>query len=686
VTPHSNRLIGETSPYLLQHAHNPVDWYPWSEEALAKARSENKPILVSIGYAACHWCHVMEKESFEDEATAHLMNSHFVCIKIDREERPDLDHFFMDALQSISGNGGWPLNMFLTQEAKPFYGGTYFPPAPIPNRISWKQLLVRIHEAFHKRREDIEEQANGIIEHLSRSNKLNEKMKQRFELPLEDLFKTAQLENILENLLSVADTHHGGFGNAPKFPQTFSIQYLLRYHHYHQNKTALEQAELSLQKMMYGGIYDQIGGGFCRYSTDNEWLAPHFEKMTYDNALLILVYTEAYQITQNDEYKRVVEETISFMTREMQDKSGGFYAALDADSEGIEGKFYTWQKREFEEITGDRAYSDFFDISEEGNWEHVNIPRMKITVSAWSQLHGFTEEEGIERIREIKSKLLHARSKRIRPLTDDKILLGWNALFNQALSRAGLATGNQAWIDLAVKNMDFLLGAFEEKTKEIWLHTHKAGISKYPAFLDDLAYLIQALIYLYEAEPRTRYLDKAIEVLQFVLDHYSDEEEVYFLFSPDFHQEVAVRKLDLYDGAIPSGNGIMAWNLYRLSVLFNKPGWKTRSIKMLEGTREALLKWPNSFGNWANLLMEVIEGTYEILVLGPEADAGGKSLLQKFLPNRVFMSAFEADPAYPLMQGRSAKGENQYFLCKDYACQLPFFTESELLEAILTKR
>jgi uncharacterized protein YyaL (SSP411 family) len=686
VTRFSNRLIAETSPYLLQHAHNPVDWYPWSEEALSRAKEENKPILVSIGYAACHWCHVMEKESFEDEATAQLMNSHFVCIKVDREERPDLDHFFMDALQSISGGGGWPLNMFLTQEAKPFYGGTYFPPEPIPNRVSWKQLLVRIHEAFHKRREEIEEQANGIIEHLTHSNRLNEKLKQRFELPQEDLFKKEQLETVLNNLLSVADTQYGGFGNAPKFPQTFSIQYLLRYHHYHQSQVALDQAELSLQKMMYGGIYDQLGGGFCRYSTDNEWLAPHFEKMTYDNALLILVFTEAYQITRNNEYKRVVEETISFMTREMRGKNGGFYAALDADSEGVEGKFYTWQKKEFEEIVGSQDFNELFDITETGNWEHVNIPRMKMTIGAWIKSRGLTEKEAFEKVSIVKSKLLKARSRKVRPQTDDKILLGWNALFNQALTRAGLAMGNQEWIDLAVTNMDFLLGAFEDNTKEIWLHTHKEGISKFPAFLDDLANLIQALVYLYEAEPRTWYLDKAKKVLQFVIDHYSDEEGVYFLFSPDFHQEVPVRKLDLYDGATPSGNAIMAWNLYRMSILFNEPEWKIRAIRMLEGTREALVRWPNSFGNWANLLLEVMESSYEIVVLGPEAAARGKSLLKNFIPNRVFMSASAPDPVYPLMQGRPDNAVNQYFLCSNYACELPFFTEFELLEAILTKR
>ena len=679
-------MIGETSPYLLQHAHNPVDWYPWSEEALEKAKLENKPILVSIGYSACHWCHVMEKESFEDVPTAQLMNSYFVCIKIDREERPDLDHFFMDALQSIAGSGGWPLNMFLTPDAKPFYGGTYFPPEPLYNRISWKQLLVKIHEAFYKRREEIEEQANGIIQHLTQANKLNEKMKQRFDLPFEEFLNGQICKTIQENLLSSADTINGGFGAAPKFPQTFSIQYLLRYHHFYHDRAALLHAEFSLQSMMKGGLYDQVGGGFCRYSTDNEWLVPHFEKMTYDNALLILVYTEAYQLTGKQEYKRAVEETISFMIREMMDVNGGFYAALDADSEGVEGKFYTWEKHEFEEITQDEIYSALFDISDEGNWEGMNIPRMKMTIPEWSAQNGFSDEKGLKKIEKTKEKLLEIRALRVRPQTDDKILLGWNALFNQALSRAGLAMGNQSWIELAVTNMNFLLQVFESKEDKIWHHTCKAGKSKYPAFLDDLAYLIQALIYLYEAIPHSDYLKKAYEIMEYAEKHYSDEEEVYFLYSPDFQQDVAVRKLDLYDGATPSGNGIMAWNFYRMSILFDRPDWKKRSLKMLEGTREAMVKWPNSFGVWANFLLEIIVGTHEILVLGPNAEASGSSILQNFIPNRVFMSASEPDSFFPLMQNKHLTGSKTYYLCQNYACQLPFSTESELIQAILTKR
>ena len=680
-----NRLINETSPYLLQHAHNPVDWFPWSDEALTKAKQENKPMLVSIGYAACHWCHVMEKESFEDPATALLMNRYFVCIKIDREERPDLDHFFMDALQAISGNGGWPLNMFLTPEAKPFYGGTYFPPEPMQNRISWKQLLVNIHDAFQKRRDEIEEQANDIIAHLSKTNQVNEKMKDRFRLYSDQSYQSEDLQKITAKLLESADQLEGGFGRAPKFPQSFSLQYLLRFFHFTGDIRAKDQALLSLDKMMQGGIYDHIGGGFCRYSTDNEWLAPHFEKMTYDNALLLTLYSEAYQLTGNTAYKRVVEETIGFMCREMLSVEGGFYAALDADSEGVEGKFYTWTKKEFDGVIADQRISDLFDITEQGNWEHINIPRMKRSLADWSAANGVEEEVALSLVSSAKAKLLSHREIRIRPLTDDKIILGWNALFNQGLTRAGLAFQRMDWIELAKKNMDFLINNFYDHSSGKWLHTYKAGQAKFPAFLDDLAYLVQSLIFLYEGNSDTGYLDKAAQIMDYLLENFSDEEQVYFLFTPGFDSAVPVRKLDLYDGALPSGNAIMAWNLYRLSLLLDNPAWKKRAGKMLEGTKDAVIQWPNSFGIWANFMLEMVEGTLEIAVVGVEALNKSRQLLKNYIPNRVIMSAMQEDDRFPLLKGRAKEGDTAYYLCQNYTCQLPFYTESEVISAILTK-
>jgi len=683
---HTNRLINETSPYLLQHAHNPVDWYAWGDEALQRAKQEDKPILVSIGYAACHWCHVMERESFEDLQTASLMNQYFICIKIDREERPDLDHFFMDALQATSGNGGWPLNMFLTSDGKPFYGGTYFPPEAMHNRISWKELLVQLHGAYQKRRADIEEQAKNLIEHLQKSNQL--KVNKSFELPQEEMFTPQQTQKIFNNIMGAADQVEGGFGNAPKFPQTYTIQYLLRYHHFTGNSVALDQAVLSLKKMMRGGIYDQLGGGFCRYSTDAYWLAPHFEKMTYDNALLLLVLAEAFQITADQEYKRVAAETIGFMQRELQAANGGFYAALDADSEGVEGKFYTWNKNEFEQILGEdaAAIAALYDVTEHGNWEEVNILHMQKSIQDWAKDIRLSEKEALALLAEAKAKLMACRSKRVRPATDDKIILGWNALFNQALSKAGQAFGEEEWISMATQNMDFLLSSFENKTNGQLLHTHKAGVSKYPAFLDDVAYLIQALLYLYEPTGVLEYLEKARSLMHYAIEHFSDEEQLFFYYTPGFQSDILVRKKDLYDGAIPSGNSIMAWNLHRLGLLFDQQEWRKRAEMMLETVKDAAVKYPTSYGIWSNLLLEYTQGTHEILVLGPQARQMGNELLSMFVPNKVFMAAPAASLGYPLMDGRLAAPDTLVYICRNYACSLPLASLEEAMLLVLTKR
>jgi uncharacterized protein YyaL (SSP411 family) len=682
----SNRLINETSPYLLQHAHNPVDWYAWGQEALQRAKQEDKPMLVSIGYAACHWCHVMERESFEDLPTASLMNQYFICIKIDREERPDLDHFFMDALQATSGNGGWPLNMFLTSDGRPFYGGTYFPPERMHNRISWKELLLQIHGAYQKRRAEIEEQANNLIAHLQKSNQL--KVNSRFEVSQEEMFTEQQTQKIFNNIMGAADQVEGGFGHAPKFPQTYTIQYLLRYHHFTGNREALDQATLSLKKMMRGGIYDQLGGGFCRYSTDAQWLAPHFEKMTYDNALLLLVLAEAFQLTGDPEYKRVAVETIDFMQRELQDANGGFYAALDADSEGEEGKFYTWSKKEFEQVLGEDApaIAALFDVTEQGNWEEVNILHMQKSIQEWAGEISLTEETAMSLLFEAKSKLMACRNKRVRPATDDKIILGWNALFNQALSKAGQAFGEEEWTALAIQNMEFLLGSFESRENGQFLHTHKAGVSKYPAFLDDVAYLIQALLYLYEPTGSLDYLEKAKALMLYAIENFGDEEQLFFYYTPSFQSDILVRKKDLYDGAIPSGNAIMAWNLYRLGLLFDQQDWRKRAEMMLETVKDAAVKYPTSYGIWSNLLLEFTQGTHEILVLGPQARQMGQELLSSYVPNKVFMAAVEAKTGYPLMEGRLSTPDTKIFICRNYTCSLPLATPEEAMALVLTKR
>lgn len=683
-----NRLIKETSPYLLQHAHNPVDWYSWGSEALERAKQEDKPIIVSIGYAACHWCHVMERESFEDQQTALLMNKYFICIKVDREERPDLDHFFMDALQASSGQGGWPLNMFLTSEAKPFYGGTYFPPQRMHNRISWNELLVQIHEAYHKRRTEIMQQADNLIEHLRKSNDHQTLAGAMLTNDRENLFTAAQAAKMFKNIMGAADQVEGGFGRAPKFPQTYSIQYLLRYHHFTGDQDAMAQAVLSLKKMMRGGIYDQIGGGFCRYSTDNQWLAPHFEKMTYDNALLLLVLSEAFQLTGDKEYERVAAETIGFMQREMMTAEGGFYAALDADSEGIEGKFYTWSRKELDEVLGEdaAAIATLYDVTDDGNWEHVNILRMNKGFEEWAMEAGFTLEEAMTCKVRATEKMMQCRNQRTRPATDDKIILGWNALFNQALSKAGQAFGRDEWIALAETNMAFLVSRFYNKETAQYWHTHKEGISKYPAFLDDIAYLIQSLLFLYEPTGNTAYLERAKAIMAYAIEQFSDEENLFFYYTPVFQQDMPVRKKDVYDGATPSGNSTMAWNLYRLARLFNLREWEKRACSMLETVMNTSVKHPTSYGIWSNLALELAQGTHEILVLGGDAIEKGRLLLSQYIPNKVFMASVDAWIEYPLMAGKKGGAESNIFFCRDYACKLPFTNIEAALAAVLTKR
>ncbi|MEI9809734.1 MAG: thioredoxin domain-containing protein [Bacteroidota bacterium] len=419
---HTNHLIHETSPYLLQHAHNPVNWYSWGEEALSKAKAENKPVLVSIGYAACHWCHVMERESFEDEATAQLMNEHFINIKIDREERPDIDHIYMDAVQAMTGSGGWPLNVFLTPDAKPFYGGTYFPPKRAFNRASWQEVLQNVIQAFKERRHEIDAQAENLTDHLVQSNS--------FGLGTTDpdqVFTKEKLDEAFQNSMKPADKEWGGFGKAPKFPQTFTIQFLLRYHHatsFQLSKSseatpsggevgaALHQALLSLDKMIEGGIYDQVGGGFARYSTDTEWLAPHFEKMLYDNALLIAVLSEAYQLTKKERYREVMDETMSFIRRELLHPGNGFYSALDADSEGEEGKFYVWEVNEIKELLGDEAalFCKYYDATESGNWESKNILRVKTPLKEFARQNSIGADELKEMLAKGREKLLAKRN------------------------------------------------------------------------------------------------------------------------------------------------------------------------------------------------------------------------------------------------------------------------------------
>jgi uncharacterized protein len=691
----TNQLINETSPYLLQHAHNPVNWFAWGTEALQKANEENKPILVSIGYSACHWCHVMERESFEDEATAQIMNELFVNIKIDREERPDLDHIYMDAVQAMTGSGGWPLNVFLTPDCKPFYGGTYFPPVKAYNRPSWKEILQSISKSFNEKRNEIDAQAENLIEHLQKANSFGIAALSDTDDGQAALFKKEKLDEAFGNIMKAADKEWGGFGKAPKFPQTFTIQFLLRYAYINQAddklaKAALKQACLSLDKMIDGGIYDQIGGGFARYSTDAEWLAPHFEKMLYDNALLISVLSEAYQFTKNEKYKKLIEETIVFIERELTNNNGGFYAALDADSEGEEGKYYVWKYEEVLRLLGPDAepFCSYYDITPGGNWhegnhtaEVKNIPRVLAPLKEKAAEFSMTEDAMYKLLQKCKSKLLSEREKRIRPALDDKILLGWNALMSGAICNAYTATGNEDYRQLAEKNIRYLLKEFIDSGTGLFYHTRNKGEqAKYPAFLDDYAYLIQALLQLHEVTGQTEWLLSAKELTVVVIGQFSDPESPFFFYTGKNQKDVVIRKKEVYDGAVPSGNSIMAGNLYRLAILFDERNWKDRALKMLVSLGNAIVRYPTSFGIWASLLAEVVSGTAEIAIVGDDALEMLKEVSGFYFPHKIMMASKAETVDFPLLKGKSGGSQTLIYVCKDYACLAPLTRPEKLFD------
>ena len=678
----TNRLIKETSPYLLQHAHNPVDWFAWSEEALQKAKEENKVILVSIGYSACHWCHVMEKESFENEEVANLMNKYFVNIKIDREERPDLDHIYMDAVQAISGSGGWPLNVFLTPDTKPFYGGTYYPPVKAFNRSSWTEVLQAIAQSWKERKNEIESQADNLIAHLTQSNNFAETKFDSIFGEIEHLFTLEQCHTMFGNIMKAADAEWGGFGKAPKFPQTFTIQYLLQYQHFSNNKAALQQALLSLNKMLEGGIYDHIGGGMARYSTDNEWLAPHFEKMLYDNALLIDVLCDAWQITNDKKYKDAILKTIAFIRNELTQQEGGFYAALDADSEGVEGKYYVWQKQEIEHILGKDAalFCEFFNVTENGNWEETNILRILQGANEFTATKKIDEDAFNELIEKCLKKLFAERTHRIKPSLDDKIILSWNALALKAIAKAAIVLEDELLQQLADRNFKFIELNFKKSIDSAeMLHTCKNGVAKYPAFLDDYAYLIAACIQLYELKFDAIYLEKARFYALYVIENFSDTENLFFFFTHRDQKDIIIRKKEIYDGATPSGNSIMATNLSKLSIIFNLPEWGQRAYKMLHVLLDSVIKYPSSFGIWASLLLQNVAGLNEIAVVGPYSHSFAKKITINYMPYKIVMCSDKINDEYPLLKGKLISSKLLIYYCKNYKCLNPFQTIDELM-------
>jgi uncharacterized protein len=602
------------------------------------------------------------------------MNDNFINIKIDREERPDLDHIYMDAVQAIAGNGGWPLNVFLTPGKKPFYGGTYFPPERAFNRASWKEVLLGVSNLFKEKRQEVEAQAEELTQHIGRAdiNPLAKKIS--FEAG-EEVFTKEQCDEIFDNIMKQADKKWGGFGNAPKFPQTFTINYLLRYYHYTKNEDALQQATLSLDKMIQGGMYDQAGGGFARYSTDAEWLAPHFEKMLYDNALLISTLSDAYRVTKNAFYKRTIEHTIAFIERELTSSEGGFYSALDADSEGEEGKFYVWSYDEVNAILGEDAklFCEYYDVTPGGNWEHKNILRVLTPLDEFARERKLDSIQLEQQLRSSEEKLLKERDKRIRPGTDDKILLGWNALMVTALCKAAAALGNSHYKELAVETFDLLFLKFRVSDNDFeFYHTYKERTAKYPAFLDDYAYMIEAGIFLQEITSDNKYLDQAASLAGYVIDNFTSAELDFFYYSGKKQQDVIVRKKEIYDGAVPSGNSVMAFNLFYLSIIFDNAKWKETAAGSLINLSPLIIKYPTSFGNWASLLIDVFADINEIAICGNGFERSRDELLQHFVPNKVIQCTNRPNEnKYPLIAGKTLTNEPLVYLCRNYTCLSP---------------
>ena len=665
----SNKLINESSPYLLQHAHNPVNWYPWGEEALAKAKAEDKPIIVSIGYSACHWCHVMERECFEKDELAALMNEHYINIKVDREERPDIDQIYMDAVQAMGIQGGWPLNVFLTPDAKPFYGGTYFPPA------NWANLLGQISKAFGEARPEIEKSAEGFKDSLSRSEVEKYGL---VETPKE--FIKTELDKMFAVMQPSFDLKMGGTNRAPKFPMPSIYFFLLRYYKISGNEAALRHVKLTLNKMSYGGIYDQLGGGFSRYSTDTEWFVPHFEKMLYDNGQLLSLYSEAYQVTKDENYKTVVRETIEWLSREMTSPEGGFYSALDADSEGIEGKFYVWNDTELTTILGQDKdlFYDYYSINPDGNWEHdYNILLKTLSDEAFINKHKITKEVFSKKLAGWKELLLKERAKKIRPGLDDKILGSWNGLILKGLSDAYRVFDYEQFLTLAINNASFIKNKMKVDGK--LFHNYKNGKATIDGYLEDYAFSIEGYISLYEATFDEQWMNEAIELTNYVIEHFYDEKEGLFFFTADNSEKLIARKKEIFDNVIPASNSAMARNLYKLGLFLYKDDWTDLSKSMLSRTKKMIHTDPSYLSNWACLYADLTSPTAEIAIVGDDYLSKRKEFDLDYLPNKILAGTKE-NSTLPILEGRERKGEKTLiYACFEKSCKMPVETVNEVL-------
>lgn len=660
----ANNLIHASSPYLLQHAYNPVEWHEWNESSLQKAKAENKLIIVSVGYSACHWCHVMEHESFESHEVAEVMNKHFVCIKVDREERPDIDQIYMMAVQLMNGNGGWPLNAICLPDQRPVYGGTYF------RKADWINILLNLANLWEKEPEKALRYADRLTEGLQQAELI--------ELADDELtFNQQHLEEIVQPWKRQFDAIEGGYNRAPKFPLPNNWTFLLRYGHLSNDQSVMMQVMTTLEAMATGGIYDQIGGGFARYSVDNRWHVPHFEKMLYDNAQLVSLYAEAYQCLKLEPYAEVVRETINWIDREMTSPEGLFYAALDADSEGVEGKFYVWTAAEFDSVVGEhrnllRAY---FDVTEEGNWEEekVNVLRRLHNDEALMAEHGLAKATFDDIIETAKNKLLAARSKRIRPGLDDKCLTAWNAQMIKGLADAAQALADESYYEKAKTAANFILNHLMDDDGGLY-RNYKNGKASIHGFLDDYAFMIEALLALYEVDFNEAWLNEAKELTDYVLANFSDKQNNMLFYTSNKGEHLIARKHEVMDNVIPASNSVMAQNLHRLGLLFDNDNYLNTALMMLKAVQPRIKSYGSAYSNWSIQLLNEVYGINEIAITGNDFRLVKRNFDEHYIPNKIYLAGLKS--SLPLLQHKQSE-ETKIYVCKNKTCQLPVTTIDE---------
>jgi len=668
-----NHLSSETSPYLLQHVNNPVDWYGWNDVSLKKAKDENKPIFLSIGYSACHWCHVMAHESFENEDVAKFMNENFVNIKVDREERPDIDDIYQKVCQMATGQGGWPLSIFLTPDQKPFYVGTYFPVLDAYGRPGFGSICRQLSQAWKEKPKDIAKSAEKFFDRLQKTETLTTPSK------LERII----LDEAAMNLFQLGDSTYGGFGAAPKFPNAANISFLFHYAKLSGHTKFTEFGLKTLKKMANGGIFDQIGGGFHRYSTDSRWLVPHFEKMLYDNALIPANYAEAFQITKDPFYLDVMQKTLDFVLREMTSSEGGFYSAYDADSEGVEGKFYVWSKKQIKEILGENAdlFCLFYDVTDGGNWEGNNILCNNLNLSTVAFNFGITEQRVQEILTSCSEKLLKVRSTRISPGLDDKILVSWNSLMITAFAKGYCVTNNVNYLDAAINCISFIENNLFENGK--LLRTYKNGTAKIDGYLEDYSYFINALLDVFEIKPDSKYLQLALKLGHHLVNHFWDSSSNSFFMTSDSHEKLIIRPKSNYDLSLPSGNSVSSFVMLRLFHFSQEQEFLEITTKILESQAQMAAENPFGFGYLLNTLAIYLDKPVEITIINTENSDICKLLFETYLPNsfRVVIddnSQLEKLSEYPFFTGKEFNSKTSVFICKNFSCSLPLKTVDEI--------